>query len=40
MSEDGVIALVWRSEETRTTKNNMEVIVIGTKDKELVGRNE
>lgn len=27
MSEDGVIALVWRSEETRTTKNNMEVIV-------------
>lgn len=25
MSEDGVIALVWRSEETRTTKNNMEV---------------
>ena len=27
MSEDGVIALVWRSEETRITKNNMEVMV-------------
>ena len=27
MSEDGVIVLVWRSEETRTTKNNMEVMV-------------